>query len=107
MRLPLTTDLENVPEAGGGDQRGRGHFAFDQRIGRDRSAVAEIVDVAWLGASFGENLIDAALHCQRRVGRGGGSLVKEHAPVTGTDQHKIGEGSSDVDAEDVTLGLFR
>ncbi len=37
----LASDLDGVFESGGGDERGAGAFAFEQRVGADGGAVEE------------------------------------------------------------------
>jgi hypothetical protein len=51
----LGADIEHVAKAVGRDQRRLGAAALDDRVGRERGAVNEDVDVADMGARIGEN----------------------------------------------------
>lgn len=48
----LTTDFDGVAKAIGGDHRGFGVVARDERIGGGRGAVHQVGDLSWRQASF-------------------------------------------------------
>ena len=94
---PLRAHLDRVPEPLGGDQRGRCPLAFEDRIGRQRRAVNDHVDVAGSDPRTDKSLFQR-LHAGdgRVIGRG--QHLGGEPPATDLERD-IGEGSSDVDPD--------
>ena len=65
---------QNVAKAIGGDQRGFGTLAFNQRIGGKRSAVDHQRQIGGLHGGLGQHLLHAFKHTLLGCGRRGQNL---------------------------------
>ena len=93
----LAADLEQVGEALGRDQRGAGAAFLEQGVGADRHPVGEGLDRGRLGAGPPQHLFDRADHAQRLVlGR---RRQLRRVQLLAVEEHGVGEGAADVDAE--------
>ena len=90
----LAADLEQVVEAGGGDERDLAAAPLDQRVGGDRGAVGEKGEAA-LGHKRAQPLQDGA---RGIVGRGG-DLVRARLAGLLVHQEEVGEGAADVHSQ--------
>ena len=88
----LPPDLQNVLEAGGGDQRRLRALAFEHRVRRYRGAVDDD------GRVHAADLAQSAEHAFRGVVGRRGRLVNAHP--SGVDDVEVGEGAADIDAGD-------
>ena len=95
-RAGAAPELQHVAEAARGDQPGPGALALEQRVGRRRRAVDERLDLAGRDASFGER----REHALRLVPRRGRHLGGPDGAGRLVEQHEVGEGAADVDADD-------
>jgi hypothetical protein len=55
-------DLDDIPEAFGGEQRCLGAFSFDQRIRRQGCSVDDDGHCTWFGACFGDDGVHRGQH---------------------------------------------
>ena len=104
MRLALAPDLQNVPEALGGDEsRARG-AAGKHRVGGDRRAVTEVLHLPRADVLSREQGANAFGDRKRWVRRRGGRLVKERAIIRKPDQDEVRKGAADIHAQDIAAG---
>ena len=94
---PLRAHLDRVPEPLGGDQRGGRPLALEDRVGRQRRAVNDDVDVARSDARAGQPLFQRPHAGDGRVVGGGQDLGGE--PPAADLERDVGEGPADVDAD--------
>ena len=91
-------DLQDVAEAFGGDQPGLRDLAFDDGVGSDRGAVAQLGNIfareRALGNQPGESLDDGA----GIVVHGGGDLAGQQ-PAVRVEADDVGKGAADIDSE--------
>jgi hypothetical protein len=92
-------NLERVPEALGGQERGARALALDERVGGQGRAVHDGADGAGGRSRFFEERRDTLLDRVRRVFRGGEDLAHARGAGRLVDHHEIGEGAADVHAE--------
>jgi hypothetical protein len=90
MRARLAAELEEVLEPGGGYEGCPRALALEERVGRDRGAMRETLDLC---CAHGLGSCDDRILLARLRGH----LCRRQAAVR--EQHRIGEGSSHVDAE--------
>ena len=95
-RPRLAAEEQEVAEALGGDERGAGETARQQRVGGDRRAVDEVRDVGRPEACAGERLACGRDHSLLLALRG--QHLGGHHPVLG-DEHGVGERAADVHPE--------
>ena len=101
--LALAADLENVAHAVAGNQRGPGRLADDQRIRRDRGAMAEVGHRVGRDAGLLEEVGDAACDRFRWILRRRWRLVTERGAVRKTHQREVRERTADVDPQRESL----
>ena len=94
----LAAELDDVLEAGGGDEDGARRLALEQRVRGDRGAVGEGLDLAGGGVRALERGAHGGEDALALVVRGGRGLRRDQPPAGG--DHGIGEGPSDVDPEE-------
>jgi hypothetical protein len=93
----LTADLEEVGEAARRDQSRARAALLQQRVRADRHAMCERLDVVGFGLGVPQYLLDGPDHAAGLVGGRARHLRRvEHVAV---EQRGVGEGSTDVDAE--------
>ena len=97
VRAGLAPELDDVGEALGRDEHRARAAALEQRVRRHGHAVGEDLDVAGGGAGAREHGPDRRHHALGLVG-GSGRRLRRQQPPAG-DEHRIGEGPADVDAE--------
>ncbi len=90
----LTPQVEQVLEALGRHERGPRSLALEQRVGRDRRSVAELLDADVDRPDRGRHLDDRPL-----LRAGAGRHLRGTDPVA-REEHRIRERAPDVDAED-------
>ena len=99
-RHAQVADFQHVAEAGGGDQPGPRALQFQDGVGRHRGAVQDLGDVVAQDAGFGQHRADA-------LDNGAGVVVDRGRHLPGDDgtvvgqEHDVGEGAADVDAETI------
>ncbi len=101
LEAVLPGHLERVAEALGGEQRGAGALALDQRVGGERGAVHHQTDIGRPALGLGQDGAHAFQHgALGRVGRGqeldgvSPSIVR----YSGL-QHNVGESAADIDGQ--------
>ena len=96
-RAVLAADLEEIGEATGRDQRGARAALLQQGVGADRHAVGERLDVDRLGLGAAQHLLHGGDHPARLIlGR---ARHLRRVQALAVEQRSVGEGSTDVDAE--------
>ena len=101
-RHPQIADLEDVAKPLGGDEPGPRALVLEDRVRRDRRAVADLLDHAAGQAGLDEQLAQACDDGLRIVADAGGDLLGVQRAV-GTQQHDVGEGAADIDTHPVTF----
>ncbi len=96
VRPLLAADLEQVAEAGGGDEAGADTAMLDQGVGGNGGAVAEIADGTGPSIDPGEAFLHAGGDAAGRVIGGGGDFPDLDLPGFIVEQAEIGECSSGV-----------
>ena len=91
-------DLQDVAEPLGGDQADARALLLEDGVGGDRGAVADLLDGASRYAGLGEQLGKPVDDGTGVVLDAGGDLLGVHRAV-GAEQHDVGEGAADVDAD--------
>ena len=99
MRAGLAGELDDVGEAGSGDQRGARGGALEHGVGGHRHTVGEALDIARARAGAREHQLYGCEHADRLVGWRGGHLGGVDGDVA-VDEHGVGEGAADVDAQE-------
>ncbi|CAB4875418.1 unannotated protein [freshwater metagenome] len=97
LRARLTSELDQVGEPLGCDERGAGVDALQQGVGRDGHAVGHGAHVPWLRHGGVQDRLDGGHHAKRLVLRSGRGLRGDDAP--GPDEDRVGERPSDIDSE--------
>ena len=87
----LASDLDGIFESGGGDERGAGAIALEERVGSNGGAVQE--DDRFFGSDFPEGIGDSL----RGVGRRGENL--QHAKAAGFHPDTVGESAAGIDGD--------
>ncbi len=103
VRAVLAAELDHVGEARRGEQRGARRAALQQRVRGDRHAVREALDV--LAPARRRARAPRAPPRARpldSLGRRGGDLGGVDGAVV-VEQHRVGEGAADVDAQEHAL----
>ncbi len=95
----LAPELDDVGEAGRGDQRGARRLALEQRVRRDRHAVGKAPHVGRRRRRFREHLANGLQHALALVARRGRDLGAEHDAV-GADEYRVGERPADIDSQE-------
>jgi hypothetical protein len=93
----LAAELDDVREALGRDEHGACATAFEQRVRRDRHPVGEGLDLGGAGARALQRRAHG-VHDALGLVVGRGRRLRRHEPPAGRE-HRVGEGSADVDAE--------
>ena len=101
----LAAQLDEVLEAGRGDERGARAPALQERVGGDRRAVGEGLDARGRRSSPLERSADGVQDALGLVVRGGRRLGRDEPPAH--RQHGVREGASDVDAQQHGAGRYR
>ena len=99
----LAGDLEQVGEAGGGDQGRARSLAGQQCVGADGHPVGEQLDRARLGVGAPERRLDRQQYAARLVL--GGRRRLRRVEGLAVEQHRIGESAADIDAQKHALKL--
>ena len=103
VRLALPANFQDVTKALRCDQgRVRG-LALDERVCRNRRAVAKVAHLDGLCRGRRQDFGDASLHRHRWIGRRRRRLVQEGLAVGQTDHHQISERAADIDAEHIAV----
>ena len=89
------TELENVAESPGGEQRDPAPLALDHGVGGHRRAVSKFAEVGGGDRAFAQQLEDAALDREAVVIRGRRYLLAVDGAVRGKDDD-VSEGAADV-----------
>ena len=96
----LVADLEDVGEAPGRDERGRGRLALDERVRDQGRGVNDgCVDLLRVDARPPERRVHAAAESDEHVRRSGERLLDDDRPCSGVDEDDVGEGAADVDGQ--------
>ena len=95
LRHPHPPELEHVAEAAGGEERGRGALAFEDRVGRDGAPVQQLLERPRRRSELLEEAPHPRDHRVRVVRRGGRELAGREPPVRSEHGH-VGEGAPDV-----------
>src|SRR5262249_47690251 len=95
----LAAHLEAVTEALGGDQPHLGALALDHGVGDERGAVYDGLDLANGNVRLAQQSIDALADGEARIAGRGQPLADEDHVAGFVDQHEVGEGTTDVDAD--------
>ena len=95
VRHPHPAELEHVAEPAGGEQRGRGALALEDRIGRDRAAVQQLFERGGGRAKLFEQAPHACDDRVRIVLRRRRELAGGE-PSVGGEHGDVGERSADV-----------
>ncbi len=90
-------DLEHVAEALGGEERGLGALALDQRVDHQRGAVVD--EACGMGVEL--RLGEAVEHAVNQVAVGSRALGVGDPMGIGVVGHKIGEGAANVDGNGI------
>jgi hypothetical protein len=93
----LASELDEVLEAGGGDERRPGALALQQRVGGHRRAVRERADLVGGGAGALQRRLDGGEHALRLVVRRRRRLGGDQAAARG--HHRVGERPAHVDPQ--------
>jgi len=102
----LDAELEHVAEAARRQQPEPRAASFDQRVGDQRRAMQQLAHVGDRNAGC---RADAANTVERAVGRilrRGQALVQRDSARRRIEQHEIGEGAADVEAEPIACGRW-
>ena len=102
----VAPDVEDVAIVPGGHHAGAGAVVLEHRVGRDGGAVEEVLD---LSGGDGEALAQGSHPVTDAAGgilRRGRHLVDLGAPGVGIREHEVGEGSTDVDPNELHLPLL-
>ena len=78
---------------------------FQQRIGGDRGAVGEKFDCRQIDAARGK-VADAAHDAERGIFRRGRDLLDGERAVGNVEQHQVGVGAADIDAQSICLAAI-
>ena len=97
VRALLPAQFDDVGEAAGGEQRGAGALALDQRVGPERRAVADDRSPDVVGAGDSVDRLDH--RALRVVGIGGHLEGLQQRPCAAIEDDGVGEGAADVDAD--------
>ena len=99
----LTPDLQDVAEALGRDQRGRGDVSLDDRIGRNRRAMHHIGHLRRVDIVLAQDAAHRIDEPNGRICRGGGHFGDMQLARLFTDQCGVGEGSPGIDPQSISL----
>jgi len=97
LEAVFVADLDHVAEALGGEKRGPGALALDERIGGERRAMDDHADFAGLDTRLGRDRAQSGQHALFRGVRRGQNLRRK-APRADFQRH-VGERAADIDAE--------
>ena len=101
VRPVLAGELDHVGEAGGREQRGARGAALEQRVRRDGHAVREALDVAGARAGAARSTPAHRLeHRERTRSEGVDGTFAVWTVACVVDEHRVGEGAADVDAQE-------
>jgi hypothetical protein len=89
--------LQHVAEAARGDEPGAGALALEQRVGRGGGPVDDHRDLGRVRRRAGQR----GLHAAGLIGDGGRDLGHPHEAGGLVEQHQVGEGAPDVDADEL------
>jgi len=102
----LGAHLQDVAEAGSGDQAELGAFPLDQRIGDEGRAMYDLAHLGESDAGIGDELAEALQRADRRIMRRRQAFVQQDLGALGVEQDEVGERPPDVEADAITsLGL--
>ena len=97
LEAVFVADLDHVAKAFGGQQRGLGALALDQRIGGERGAVDDQAHIGRRDAGRGDHRMHDREHAVFRRARRGQSL--RGVALVADFERDIGEGAADIDTE--------
>ena len=108
-RPDLPGDLEHVTEAVCGHEPRKGRLALDDRVGGDRRGVNQVLDRRRGDAAVRHYEPNGVQEPARKVVWGGWHLAGTRLTRLLVQQHGVGEGSADIDAQAIhrthSLGL--
>jgi len=97
LEAVFVADLDHVAESFGGEKRGSGALALDERIGGERRAMDDHADLAGRDAGLGRDRTQGGEHALFRRVRRGQDLPGK--PPLADFQRHVGERAADVDAD--------
>ena len=98
----LAPDLQHVAKPARGDQAHPGTGPLDDGVGDQGGAVHDAVDARELDIRLAGDTCHAFADRNPRVGRTGKLLAGKNQVTHFVDQHEVGEGPSNVDADPAT-----
>ena len=97
----LAPDLDRVPVAFGGDQRGARTLALDESVRQERRPVHDVRDVTGGDARGGEKLLNALLDCLLRLFGRREDLGDLECGARRVHEHEIGERPTDIGTDPI------
>ena len=97
LEAVFVADLDHVAEPFGGEKRGSGALALDERIGGERRPMDDHADLAGLDAGLGRDRAQSGEHAVFRRVRRGQDLARK--PPLADFQRYVSKRAADVDAE--------
>ena len=98
MRARLATDLEQIPESAGSDDRHACAFALDKSVGSDGGAVTKSFDVARVNPAGFAHFRKAVDDCGGGIARCRWYLKQADGFGPRVVRKEVGKGAPDVDA---------
>jgi hypothetical protein len=95
----LAADLDHVAKSLGGDQADGRAGALDHRVGHQRGAVHDAVQLGSRNIRLAQDARDAGDDCLARIVRRREQLAGMDEIAARIVQHEIGEGAADIDAD--------
>ena len=99
LRPGATAELQNIAEAGRGDQAGPAELAFQNRVRRRCGAVDDKGDPR----QFAFGLGDGIHHPESLIVQRAGDLCESHRAARLIEPDKVGEGAADINADQVAI----
>ncbi len=97
----MAADLEDVAEAGGGEQRGGRALALEDGVGGGGGAVQHVAQGPGPGAGEAERFFDAGDEAGRGIVRRGRGLGDPEPAAPLVHEGHVGEGAADVERDGV------
>ncbi len=103
MRPYLAADFDHVAKASSRNESGDRATPFNDEVGRDCSAVANMSNFGRLDRMLLEQIGDALLDRLRRIARRRGHLVIADLPVFLAQKREVSKGAADVDTDSIPI----
>ena len=99
----LSSHLEGIAEAPGGQQRQLDAAALDDGVGHQRRPVHQVADVGEGETGFRQQGLETFERPDRRILGRGQTLVDAHRAGVCVDEDEIGEGAADIQADAIAI----